>query len=116
MTQRPYRVTGLGWFLIVVCIAMSGYHLKQLTPRHALEDGNAWIFVLELTGIVAGAFLLRGKNWARWLVLAWIAFHVVVGFLDSPGRGIFHALILMMFAYALFRPEANAYFRGENGE
>ena len=28
--------------------------------------------------IVCGVFLLRGHNWARWLALAWIAFHVVL--------------------------------------
>ena len=34
--------------------------------------------------IVAGVFMLYGHNWARWLLVVWLAFHVIVGALHSP--------------------------------
>ena len=33
------------------------------------------IEIIRVAAIVGGAFMLRGHNWARWLVLAWIGFH-----------------------------------------
>jgi len=29
---------------------------------------------VRLSGIVAGVWMLRGENWARWLAIAWIVF------------------------------------------
>jgi hypothetical protein len=55
--------------------------------------------------------MLRGNNWARWLALAWIAFHVVVSFFHSLQEVVVHSLLFMLIAYFLFSPEARAYFR-----
>ena len=55
--------------------------------------------------------MLRGRNWARWLVMVWIAFHVVVsGFHSFPELAV-HALLFVVFAYVLLRPQATEYFR-----
>jgi len=77
-----------------------------------MADGLIWIALVRLIAVVCGAFMLRGADWARWLALAWMAFHVVVGFLHSMREGAIHGLILVVIAYLLFRPEARAYFRG----
>ena len=68
------------------------------------------ILATELAALVAGVFLLRGANWARWLAIAWIAFHVALSF-GSLQRLVVHTVILLLFVYLLFRPSANAYFR-----
>lgn len=112
MNRRPMPVTIIGCLLVVVGVAGSAYHLRELGLRNALRGGNIWIFVVELVAIVCGAFLLRRSNWARWLAIAWMAFHVVISFFDSPGKVAIHVVILLLFAYFLFRPEANTYFRG----
>ncbi len=36
--------------------------------------------------------MLRGSNWARWLALAWIAFHVFLSFLHSWQQVLVHCL------------------------
>jgi hypothetical protein len=56
--------------------------------------------------------MLRRQNWARWLALAWMAFHVVVGALNSLQGALIHAVLLALIAGCLFNPEANRYFRG----
>jgi hypothetical protein len=56
--------------------------------------------------------MLLGKNWARWLALAWITFHVVISFYHSIQQVLVHALVLLLFVYCLYRPAAGAYFSG----
>jgi hypothetical protein len=110
MNKRPAAVTIIGWLLVAVGATGFAFRLNESKPQHALQGENAWILVVELVVIVCGAFVLRGKNWARWLALAWIAFHVVFSFFSSLGQGVIHGLIFLLFAYFLFRPDANAYF------
>ena len=111
MNKRPLTVTIIGLLLAVVGLAGFAFHLYEIKPQHALEGGNIWIFVVEVVAIVAGVFVLRGNNWARWLAVGWIAFHVAFSFLNSLRQVAVHSLILLLFACLLFRPEANAYFR-----
>jgi hypothetical protein len=54
--------------------------------------------------------MLQARNWARWLALAWMAFHVILSVGHPPQELIVHTVILLLFAYLLFRPEARAYF------
>jgi hypothetical protein len=57
--------------------------------------------------------MLRGQNWARWLATGWIAFHVIVSFYHPWPQVAFHAVLLLVFAYFLFRAQANRYFGGD---
>ena len=116
MTRRPIAVTIIACLLLLVGVAGSIFHFRELGPHEAFRGANIWIFVVEFVAIVCGAFLLRGQNWARWLAIAWIAFHVVISFFDSGRRVATHLVILLLFAYFLFRPEARAYFRGKEAK
>lgn len=111
MNQRPITVLIIGLLLLVTGVAGFAFHLYEVKPQHVFQGGNFWIFVVELVAIVSGVFLLRGKNWARWLAMAWIGFHVVISFFDSWSRVAVHAVFFLVFAYILFRHKANAYFR-----
>lgn len=70
-----------------------------------------WIAALNVLGIVTGIFMFRGSNWARWLAIAWIAFHVAISFLNAWQQVVMHALILVLFVWVLLRRDARAYFR-----
>lgn len=54
--------------------------------------------------------MLRAGNWARWLAVAWIAFHVVISALDSWTACAIHTVLLVVLVYFLSRPAANRYF------
>jgi hypothetical protein len=101
--KRPLAVTIIGWLLVVVGVSGFVLHLYEAKPQHALEGENPWILATELVAIVGGAFLLRGKSWARWVVMAWMAFHVAISF-NSPRQLVIHGAIFVLFAYFLFRP------------
>jgi hypothetical protein len=67
--------------------------------------------LLRLAAIIGGAYMLAGKNWARWLCLAWMGFHVIISALDSVPKLLMHAAFFGVFTYFLVRSEASVYFR-----
>jgi hypothetical protein len=114
MIKRPYEVTVIGILFILIGLAASAYHLHKLGLPQAARGANIWIFAVELIIIITGVFILRGQNWARWLAVAWMAFHVAISFLNSMNQVAFHAALFAIFAYFLFRSESSPYFRRES--
>ena len=112
MNKRPVPVVIIGGLLVLIGVTGFVVHLNEMKPQHALEGDHPSILVAELVAIVSGVFLLRGANWARWLAMLWIAFHLAISlFDDSAQRVVVHSVSLVLFAYFLFRPSAHAYFR-----
>jgi hypothetical protein len=70
----------------------------------------------EIIALVSGVFLLRGRNWARWLALAWMVFHVIISAFDPLPAVIIHALFCVVIAWILFRADAARYFHGTRSE
>jgi hypothetical protein len=112
MNRRPIAVTILGCILIATGVASLAFHATDFKPSHVLPSELVWISLVRIIAIVSGVFILRGSNRARWLALAWIAFHVAISFLDSLQKVAVHGLIFVLFTYVLLRPEASVYFRG----
>ena len=104
--KRPFSTAFLGWLFIVVGLAALCYHLI----RDRLDFWMIPIALLEMTAIAAGIYLLKGRNWARWLVLIWLAFHVVGRALDSLSSSVPHLLLLIAVGYFLFTPPDSSYF------
>lgn len=104
----------ISWLLILISIAGIVSNAAALKPSEMFRADNALVLVVRLMGVVCGVFMLRRHNWARWASLAWLAFHVVIGFLNSMGQGIVHAILFGIIAWPLFRPEVNAWFRGNS--
>jgi hypothetical protein len=104
--ERPFQVTVLGWLFILVGIFASAYHLWTAK----LDRWMFPILLLEVVAIVAGVFLLRGARWARWVVLAWLAFHVVVSALNSVADALPHAVLLLVIGYFLLGPPTARYY------
>ena len=102
----------LGWLFIAVGILSTVYHLLK-------GSLDRWIVPILLVGaiaIVAGVFLLRGARWARWLVLAWLAFHVVVSAFNSLSDAIAHLVLLLVVGYVLLGPPTSNYFQSSQPE
>lgn len=111
MSKRPVSVTILSLLIIGAGAVGLVYHFHELEPQHPFQNDAAWVLVLRVLAVVGGAFMLRGSNWARWLTLGWIAFHVGLSFFHSPREVSAHALLLAVFAYFLLRQPASRYFR-----
>jgi hypothetical protein len=111
MERRPLSVSAVSLLLIAAGTVGLLYHFKELNPQHPFENSAVWLELVRLLAVVAGVFMLRGQNWARWLAIAWIAFHVVVGALHSFGQFAFHAVLCTGFTYILLRRPEAEYFR-----
>lgn len=105
--KRPYEVTVAGWLFVVIGILNTAWHLW----RGAFDRWMIAILFLTLSAIVAGVLLLRGARWARWLALAWVAFHVGVSTLNSFSAALPHAVLLLVIGYVLLGPPTAEYFR-----
>lgn len=107
MNKRPLAISVTAWLFIAIGALGFAFHL----PLHrAFHPDDLWPLILELILLAVGIFLLRGANWARWLFLAWMTFHVAVSFYNSYAQVAVHSLMLVLFGWILFRPSATAWF------
>jgi len=111
MNKRPFSVVVLSLLMIVAGAFGLVYHIRELNLQHPFQKDVLWVLLLRLLAIVCGVFMLRGSNWARWLTLGWLAYHVVLSMFHSVGEVAAHAILLAVFAFFLFRPRAAQYFR-----
>jgi hypothetical protein len=110
MKKRPLLVTVLSLVLVAAGAVGLVYHLNELDRHQPFQNDFLLIELVRLIAIVSGVYMLRGSNWARWLALVWIGFHVVVSAFHSLPEFAFHGLLFAVFAYFLFRPQATEYF------
>jgi len=111
MNKRPLSVTIIGWAYIVMGAIGFAYHFAEFKARHPLQPEIAWVELLRLIAIVCGVYMLRRHNWARWLALAWIAYHVILSAFHTLSELVIHSALCAVLAYFLFRPTATRYFR-----
>lgn len=107
--RRPLSVTGVAWLFIAVGTVTFVYHSPGLLHPH--WDDFAIEFT-ELLAIVAGIFMLRRQNWARWLTLAWMSFHVALSAFPPFHGLVVHVLVFGGIAWLLLRSDAADYFQG----
>jgi hypothetical protein len=108
---RPLAVTIIGWLFIAVGAIGATYHGTELNFADPFGNDTLLLTAIRLLAVLSGTFLLRGRNWARWLLLAWIAFHVGVSALDTHQGLVAHAVLLVVVAWFLLRPPAAGFFR-----
>jgi hypothetical protein len=116
VNPRPRSITIISWLFIVLGIVSLVHGLmpgrRVAGSDTALSFGHLLAHTLHLLALVGGAFLLRGRNWARWLLTGWMAIHIVIGFAHGLGPTLMHLGIFGWLTYLLFRPGANAFFGG----
>ncbi|HTK48910.1 MAG TPA: hypothetical protein VL328_13125 [Gemmatimonadaceae bacterium] len=76
--------------------------------RHLAGD-DLLVLAIGIAALVGGTFVIRGRNWARWLLAAWMLLHVVIS-VGHPGALAAHVAIFGFIAFLLFRPAASAHF------
>ena len=105
--KRPTPVTILGCLFIIVGLVGLPYHLSQ----RPLDRWIVAICFIELVAVVGGVLLLKGRSWARWLMLGWLAFHVVESAFNSLSDGLAHVVLFVAVAYFPFTPPDSKYFQ-----
>jgi hypothetical protein len=111
MRRRPLSITIIGWLFVGAGTIGLAYHATEFRAQRPVEYDVIGVCIIRLLAILSGVFLLRGSNWARWLLLVWLAYHVILSAFHSLSELAMHGLLLGVIAYFLFRPQASAYFR-----
>jgi hypothetical protein len=118
---RPHSITVVAWIFIVAGVggiaadlwplltADSTAQLARLRADGLVDISLAW--GTRALAIVGGISTLRGHNWARWLLAAWMIFHAVMSLFHSVGEAAAHCVIFAPLAYLLFRRSAAPFFR-----
>jgi hypothetical protein len=112
MNKRPDLVTAIGFVFIAVGVIEIVYHLFGFKTWHPFQTDVLWVCLVNLIAVVCGIYVLRGRNWARWLTVIWIAYHVILSSFHSLGKLAVHGILFAVFAYFLFRPSVSQFFRG----
>jgi len=107
--KRPLAITLMAGLYVVIGILAFAHNFSGLL---ALQNDAIAAEITEILAMVAGAGMFFGKNWARWLAVAWLAFHVYLSAFHEIGELAFHSLCLVAITWILFRPESRHYFRG----
>lgn len=115
MTLRkcPASVAIPAWLYIAVGAIGFAYHFRELSVGQALRYDGILVEATEVLAIVCGVFMLKGQNWARWLAVAWMAFHVVISAFHTFPEAAVHFLFLAIIAWLLFRRPADLFFTGQ---
>lgn len=120
MKIRPLAVTIISWSFIAVGIIsflgglqpftgiITGSDIPSLSSHETLDLTLA--SATRLLAILGGIFMLRGFNWARWLMVFWMAFHIIISLQGTFEMVIFHCIIFGLITYFLFRKNVSNYF------
>lgn len=113
MHKRPLSITIVAWVFIIVGsvgLASGLFSVGRVSmisgssglDRHELIDAGL-VAVSGLIATIGGAALLHGFRWARWVLVGWMAAHVVISMLHSIFEVAIHAVFLLVLIYILFR-------------
>src|SRR5689334_24511201 len=105
--QRPRSITIISSLFIVfgtIALISGLWRVDELTSHW-------YIHLSRFLQIVAGVFMLYGRNWARWLLVAWVAFHIIISALHSVLFLLMHVAIFSVILFFLFRRPASVYFQ-----
>ena len=123
MSLRPKAATFIAWFSIVNGISILVSLLFSFTNpmiKEALSKSTIPIpvqYLISCVGvgitIVSGIMMLKGKNWARLLIVGWYIFSVVMSFITAPNKIMVmpSAVVAVAISFFLFRPNVNEYFK-----
>jgi hypothetical protein len=84
-------------------------------PNWHMAADDMQVLAIGIAAIVGGVYVLRGANWARWLLAAWMALHVAIS-IGQPSALVAHLVIFGFVAWLLFRQRASEFFtRAQTG-
>jgi hypothetical protein len=121
MSKRPLSITVISWMfialggiaLLINLIPLADSSAPNRIAEHPFEF---WLApVIQLLALISGVFMLYRFNWARWLLVVWIGYHIILSALHSPFELLVHGLLFVVILYFVFRSQASAYFRGARG-
>lgn len=110
MKRRPIPILIIGWMFIIAGGVGFLYHLSDLQQPGWGSETLA-VLLLRLAAMTGGILLLKGISWARWILLLWIASHIVLSLSEVPAAVLVHCLILGGMLPAFMHRTSLEYFQ-----
>jgi hypothetical protein len=111
VNRPPASVILIGVLFMATGLLGLVYHSSEFVQAVHVEPEFVWVAVVRLLAVIGGLFLLRGHNWARWLLVVWTGYHVVLSAFHSRFELIVHAFVFAATVAVLFRASASTFFR-----
>lgn len=105
-----FILMGMGVLLFALFVALLADSSHIGDPLGRFQPDDLWAIGSALIAFVGGILLLKRKAGGRWLILAWLIFHVLIGIHHPLPKLITHAVLLLIIGYFLFQPAAAVYF------
>lgn len=118
MKKRPVSIAVISWIFIVVGIITFVTGLLPLIDQGISEfmaECSVEFVVSQIVrtlAVVSGVGMLFGFNWARWLLVGWLGYHVILSIFHPLFELLVHGLLFVVMLYFLFRTQVSAYFKG----
>jgi hypothetical protein len=109
--NRPLPVIIVSILFIIAGIVGFVYHFKEFFEPDARLYELLWVQFVRITAIICGFLLLMSINWARWLAIVWLMYHVVISAFHSTSEMFSHIAILLLVVVLLYLPISSAFFR-----
>jgi hypothetical protein len=106
--KPPLSVAIMSFVFMIAGISGIAYHFADL--KNPTDVTVAWVLFVRVSAVAGGWFTFRGKSWARWLLLAWIVYHVYISFYHTIDEIAIHVVFGILTLFALFNKKANGYF------
>jgi uncharacterized membrane protein HdeD (DUF308 family) len=108
--DRHMKKIAVSVLLISILYILAGgagviYHFND-----PIDGEYFWLLFLRLLAVVGGIFALHGANWARWLLVLWIALHLGFSLFHSWREGLAHGVLLVITIVGLFNGKAKGWF------
>ena len=113
MKSRPLPVLIVAILFLIVGVVGSTNHIKDFFETSEKLDVVLLVQLLRISAIVCGILLLRANNLGRWLSIAWILSHIIIGALNSWFQLVAHMVLLAAVAILLFLPVSSRYFQNK---
>jgi hypothetical protein len=109
MGKRPVSITIISALFFVTGLVGLAYHAKEMRAADPFRSDVIAVLAVRLLAVIGAVYLFQGKNWARWLLVGWLAFHVVLSAFHSASEALMHAVLLAVIAFFLFRPRVSEF-------
>ncbi len=110
MRRPPPSVAIIAAIFLALAVLDLYRGLAPLVHSGRLAGDDVIVLGIAVAAAVGGVFLLYGHDWARWLLAAWMALHVIIS-IGEPRQLVGHIVIFGVIAFFLFRPGIRAFFR-----
>jgi len=108
--KRPLAVAIISWVFIAAGTIGLAYHATEFRADRPFQYDVLWVCLVRFLALLGGVLMLRGSNRARWLLVVWMGYHIVLSVLHSPWQLFVHSMLFGVILYLLFRPQASEYF------